>query len=647
MITIQTVTITPYPMVTMKRPDEISDPIEDDFEQEQSSNRAPVRRRLTFRRVAGGCLTFIVCALLFYGGIGVMAVRSGLQERSRLAFTESQSHYERGQELLQEESIELAIAEFERAVKLNPSFTEARTALREAQRISQTQPTPTSQTRTAAAVTIFTQAEVLIEEENWSEAASILSQVRDLDPAYKPELVSEMLFVANYNYGLQLARPDQLEAALSAFELALAERDDPDLAQEYEKALLYVEATQAVEYETAIAAFQQLYQSDESYLDVAQQLWRQFEAYGNQLARQDNWCEAREQYLQANEMQTSDQLRQKIETSNQQCQEATARQTGVGETTPRPQSTRATATPQPPRPQSTTGATPSAGAEATSTAEPNTAQSTTPGKQGKIYYSAYNPAETRWEIVAISAGGGTPDLIVTDGTMPAISPDNKIILYRSEREDSVGIHALDISTGIDIRATSLSQHILPRWGNENIPFLIVAQEPGTGRWQVSKGFADGKSEPIIMTDGRTPDWSPDGQYIAYQGADPVGNNPGIYLLPATGGEAIRLTSHDSDRSPVFSPDGKQVAYMSARNGNWDIYVVGISGGEPLQVTTARGNDGHPSWSPDGTGLAYVSDAGGSWVIYTTSLDGSKVTRITEWDGTNRSDWLDAQIDWGP
>jgi tetratricopeptide (TPR) repeat protein len=613
-----------------------------DEESEADAIQARSPRRLTFRRVAGGCLTFVVCALLFYSGIGVLAIRSGLQERSQLAYAESQTHFERGQELLDDASIELAIAEFERAVKLNPNFSEARRALREAQRISQAQPTPTSQTRTAAAAAIFSQVEVLIEEENWSEAASLLTQVRDLDPNYRPEQVADMLFVANYNYGLQIAHPDQIEAALSAFETALAERDDPELAKEYEKADLYLKATQTEDDETAIDFLRQIYGADETYMDVPQQLWQRLVEYGNGLARQDEWCDAREQYLEANELQSNDQLDQKIETSNQQCQASTARQTGVDLATPRPQPTKTTVAPR------TTMPAPTAAVTATSASTASTAiASSTPGDRGKIYYSAYNQAENRWEILSISAGGGTPALIVPDGTMPAVSPDNKTLLFRSEREDAVGIHAFDFSTGLDIRATLLSQHILPRWGNENVPFIVVAEEPGTGRWQVSKGFADGKSDPIIMTDGRTPDWSPDGRFIAYQGADPAGNNPGIYLLPAAGGEATRLTDHESDRSPAFSPDGRQLAYMSAQNGNWDIYVVSVSGGDPLQVTAARANDGLPTWSPDGATLAYVSDADGSWVIYASSLDGSKLTRITEWDGTNRADWLTAQIDWAP
>jgi serine/threonine-protein kinase len=192
----------------------------------------------------------------------------------------------------------------------------------------------------------------------------------------------------------------------------------------------------------------------------------------------------------------------------------------------------------------------------------------------------------------------------------------------------------------------LRHHILPRWGGDNDRFLFVAREPGTNRWQVQLGFVDGKSDPLIIRDGRTPDWSPNNSLIAYQGADAEGNNPGIYIVPFGGGEATRLTNHESDRVPAFSPDGSQLAYMSTRNGNWDIYTVSTAGSVPRQITTASGNDGLPAWSPDGSQIAYVSDADGSWAIYVVNAAGGTPTKITEWDGSKHSDWLLAQIWWG-
>jgi serine/threonine-protein kinase len=293
------------------------------------------------------------------------------------------------------------------------------------------------------------------------------------------------------------------------------------------------------------------------------------------------------------------------------------------------------------------GATGSAPVAATSNITPTAAAKPAPpagGGSGSIYFSAFNPAEARWEILAVPASGGTPKLVLINGTMPAVSPDGRWLVYHSELLDAEGFHRFDLTSGEDARITQFQRHILPRWGSDSNRFIFPAQEPGTGRWQVLLGFADGKSDPLILRDGRTPDWSST-NLIAYQGTDPAGNNPGIYVVPFDGGEAARLTNHESDRSPDFSPDGSQLAYMSTQGGNWDIYTINTAGSVPRQITTSPGQDGLPAWSPDGSQIAYVSDGGGSWAIYVVNAAGGTPVKITPWDGTNLPDWLLAQIWW--
>ena len=218
-------------------------------------------------------------------------------------------------------------------------------------------------------------------------------------------------------------------------------------------------------------------------------------------------------------------------------------------------------------------------------------------------------------------------------------------MYHSELIESEGLHRLDLTTGQDSRLTMFKQHILPRWGGDNAQFIFVAQEAGTHRWQIYLDYGDGKSEPVILRDGRTPDLSPDNQSVTFQGTDSEGNNPGLYLAAVSGGEATRLTNHESDRSPDFSPDGSRLAYMSTRSGNWDIYTISTDGSAPQQITLAPGNDGLPAWSPDGQQIAFVSDMDGSWGIYVVSASGGIPRKVITWDGSNRADWLQAQIDW--
>ncbi len=615
---------------------EAYDELEDEDEEEEEAEP----RRLSRRRMVFGCLGLFLCVGLFYGAIGLLGVYHGLQERAQITQTEAEDHYQKGQEHLANNSLELAIAEFELALSLNPNLLAARKALREAERLALAQPTPTSETRSAAAASILETAEAQIAEEKWTEAVETLAQVRDLDADYQVERVSDLIHQANYQLGLQLTRPNQIEEAVLAFETALSERpDDAELTVELAKALAYIEGTAAQETDRAeaIEALKLLYQEDPDYLDVKKRLLQNYEAFGDELLAQEEWCRAETQFVEASLLEPSDALKTKTELSMDRCREA-----GSGTVA---QATRS-ATRQP-QPQPTT-ANQLAPSDTAATATPAlTATTTTAGVGGTIFFSAFNPYESEWEILSVPAQGGEPQLVVSGGTMPAVSPNGQLVVYRSEQNESVGFHIFDRTAGEDNRITILRQHVLPRWGGDNARFLFSAQEPATGRWRIHLGFADGKSDPIILRDGRTPDWSSDNRLIAYHGADAQGNNPGLYIVPFEGGEAIRLTNHESDRAPVFSPDGSRLAYMSTRGGNWDIYTISTAGSSPRQITTNPSQDGLPAWSPTGSHFAYVSDAGGSWAIYTISATGhGSPTRVTAWDGLNRPDWLLAQIWWG-
>src|SRR5690242_10751487 len=55
----------------------------------------------------------------------------------------------------------------------------------------------------------------------------------------------------------------------------------------------------------------------------------------------------------------------------------------------------------------------------------------------------------------------------------------------------------------------------------------------------------------------------------------------IWTVPRAGGTARRLTANPSlKRFPKFSPDGKWIAFTGNYDGNDDVYVIPVEGGEP-------------------------------------------------------------------
>jgi tricorn protease len=83
----------------------------------------------------------------------------------------------------------------------------------------------------------------------------------------------------------------------------------------------------------------------------------------------------------------------------------------------------------------------------------------------------------------------------------------------------------------------------------------------------------------------------------------------IWVAPKEGGQAIRLSSPrgGAEQFPRFSPDGGKIAFSGNYEGNTDIYVMPVTGGEPLRLTYHGAADRLLGWWPDGKSILFRSD----------------------------------------
>ena len=182
---------------------------------------------------------------------------------------------------------------------------------------------------------------------------------------------------------------------------------------------------------------------------------------------------------------------------------------------------------------------------------------------------------------------------------------------RYQRMDEVK-HALEdlrqsetIERLLASRGTKPERKISPLWVGAGLLGIVLATA-GLVWW--NRG-ADNRAATrasvfarVTSDDGltRDPAVSPDGKFIAYA-SDRSGESLDIWVQPASGGQAVRLTTHPAeDHEPAFSPDGANIAFRSERDGG-GIYVSSILGGpERLLVRYGR----RPRYSPKGDWLAY-------------------------------------------
>ena len=123
---------------------------------------------------------------------------------------------------------------------------------------------------------------------------------------------------------------------------------------------------------------------------------------------------------------------------------------------------------------------------------------------------------------------------------------------------------------------------------------------------------------------RYPTFSPDGKQIAFSY---MGD---IWVAPAEGGNAIRLTVHPAhDIRPRFSPNGKWIAFNSNREGNYDIFLMPAKGGKPKRLTYHSADDILGDWSPDGRWIVFSSNRDHRFAqIYLLEVETGYVRRLT-------------------
>ena len=110
----------------------------------------------------------------------------------------------------------------------------------------------------------------------------------------------------------------------------------------------------------------------------------------------------------------------------------------------------------------------------------------------------------------------------------------------------------------------------------------------------------------------------------------------LWSVPATGGTAVRLTSHPGlELFARFSPDGRQLAFTGQYGGGEQVYVMSASGSEPKQLTWYPSDGPLPprwgydhkvyGWTPDGDAVLFRSlrDAWDSSEarLYTVAVEG--------------------------
>ena len=136
-------------------------------------------------------------------------------------------------------------------------------------------------------------------------------------------------------------------------------------------------------------------------------------------------------------------------------------------------------------------------------------------------------------------------------------------------------------------------------------------------------------------ESRNPRWSVDQDYLAWVS---VSGSARLMVYEVASGDVSTLADNlDGTHPPIWAPDGSRIAYVSEAEGDPDIYMVGLAGGQPTRLTRSEVAERVGDWSPDG-----------EWLVFTEL--GRHGLLLRNPDGVNRiplTDGPDTDPVWSP
>lgn len=132
-------------------------------------------------------------------------------------------------------------------------------------------------------------------------------------------------------------------------------------------------------------------------------------------------------------------------------------------------------------------------------------------------------------------------------------------------------------------------------------------------------FAQGQTEATFVS---YPTLSPDGKTIVFS------YDGDLWKVSSDGGQAYRLTAMDgNETAPRISPDGKWLAFSSSQNGNLDVYIMPIGGGDIRQLTYHDAMDMVDSWSWDSQTIYFTSSRANRFTSFKVGINGGSPERV--------------------
>ena len=269
--------------------------------------RQPARAQRQGCGMSLAVMAIAAIVVLAIVGLGLAGVYYGLRDRSNVQHQAAEEYYNKGVVYLEQGQPELAIAQFEMVLRLEPNHSKALAKLDEARQAMNVPPTATPTVASAGQMLAktFDDLRAAQDRQDWAQVFVLVDRIIAQDPTYRRSEVDQILFNACYQSGQDLVEKDRIKEAISLFDRALELQPDNAQVQQARKlAVLYMNgmAYWGADWATTLENLTPLYSMAPDYKDVRQRTHDAHVYYGDLLAEREDWCGAEQQYAQALEI---------------------------------------------------------------------------------------------------------------------------------------------------------------------------------------------------------------------------------------------------------------------------------------------------------------------------------------------------------
>lgn len=256
---------------------------------------------------------------------------------------------------------------------------------------------------------------------------------------------------------------------------------------------------------------------------------------------------------------------------------------------------------------------------------------------------------TRSDIFMIDSDGSGLRRLTRDTSIvlsPTLSPDGSGLLYVSYRSGEASVYEKNLRTGGDRTIATGGLNITPVYSPDGRSILFgktVGTHTELFRMQRNPLCCSERMTYTSAGDAMNASFAPDGRRIAFTASPLV--QPHVYVMTLGGSNPQIISRYVYGErgyatSPDWSPRGERIAYQGWLDNTFQIIAANPDGSD-RRVLTSSGRNEDPSWAPDGRHLVFASNRQGYNALWILDTVTGRIRSLTVNNVDQLPDWSDA------